>query len=125
MAIPPRLERELAELKGAYSLEVAADDSFVNIIVGQFPLGPAYKPASSDLLVKVPLTYPDAGPDMFWVEPSVTLADGRVPQNAESIEPHAGKSWRRFSWHHSRWNSVTDNMTGYLEFIRSRLRQGK
>lgn len=125
MAIPTRLARELDELRLAYELDVTSDSAFVDIVIRGFVLGEGFKPAASDLLIKVPLSYPDAGPDMFWTEETVTLANGNIPQNAELIEQHIGKSWRRFSWHHSPWSSVSDNMTGYVEFVRARLRQQK
>jgi hypothetical protein len=125
MAIPPRLERELTELKKEHRLQVVPDGSFINIVFVQFPLGPGYRPSASDLLVKVPLSYPDAGPDMFWTDPAVMLATGAIPQNAQAKETHIQREWRRFSWHHRRWNSVTDNLVSYLEFVRSRLRQAK
>lgn len=123
MALPPKLANELAELRAEHEIETYEDSSHVNVVFKNFPLGEAYNRQASDLLIRVPLSYPDSGPDMFWTDPGLLLRDGRLPQNANSEEIHANRRWQRFSWHHSRWNSVTDNVDSYLEFVRCRLRQ--
>lgn len=125
MAIPPRLESELIDLRKTYSIDVIEEPSVINLLFRQFSLGEGFNVSVSDLLIRAPRTYPDAGPDMFWVEEKVRLSTGVVPQSAESIEQHIGQRWRRFSWHwkNRRWNPNIDNMHSYLEFIRRRLRE--
>jgi hypothetical protein len=128
MTLPPKLQRELDELLGAsHNIEVSEDPDFINLVFKAFQLGVGYNATESDLLLKIPRSYPDAGPDMFWVDPKITLASGQVPQSAEGIETHLGKQWRRFSWHRqgSPWNPMIDNMQSYIEFIRRRLREMK
>jgi hypothetical protein len=123
MALSPKLESELSALRMEYEIEVSEDSSCVNLVFKSFPLGPGFNRPSADVLIRVPLSYPDSGPDMFWTDRGLLLSDGRLPQNANSEEVHANRQWQRFSWHHNRWNSVTDNIDSYLEFVRSRLRQ--
>lgn len=124
MTLPPKLERELQELRSEYRIEVSEEGGFVNLVFADFPLGEGFNKPTSDLLLRVPRSYPDAGPDMFWVDVSVVLADGRMPQGAEAIEgPFAGRRWRRFSWHRPVWNPLIDNMHGFQEFVRRRLRE--
>ena len=109
-----------------YAFEVIEDPAFINLVFGAFPLGEGYSADRSELLVKVPRSYPDAGPDMFWVDPGVTLASGVVPQSAEHVETHLNRPWRRFSWHRQgSWNPNVDNMHSHIEFIRRRLREKK
>jgi hypothetical protein len=122
MALPPRLERELEELRASSKLEIVEDAEVVNLLFRDFPVGEGFNVPACDLLIRIPRSYPDAGPDMFWTTPELALSDGRVPQSAESVEVYLGRQWRRFSWHRSHWNSSLDNIHGYLEFVRRRLR---
>jgi hypothetical protein len=123
MALPPKLARELTELEASAKIEVVEEQDLISLIFKDFPLGPGFNMACCDVLIRIPRSYPDAGPDMFWTVPELTFDDSRIPQGAESVEDHVGKRWRRFSWHRRNWNSVTDNLHGYLEFVRRRLRQ--
>ncbi len=123
MSLPPKLEREIAELQRTLNIAVQEDSSYVNVVFRDFALGPGFNVASADLLIRVPRSYPDSGPDMFWTDPSVVLPDGREPQGANVREQYLGREWRRFSWHRSRWDSVADNLFSYLEFIHHRLAQ--
>ena len=75
VALPPRLEKEIAELRAAdHAIEIFEDGAGINLVFSAFPLGEGFNVASSDLLIKVQRTYPDAGPDMFWLEERVLLA---------------------------------------------------
>jgi hypothetical protein len=124
MPVPPKLERELAELRERYSVEVVEDPEFINLIFKDFPLGGGFNVPTSDLLLRVPKTYPEAGPDMFYTDPLVTLANGQIAKTTEHIELHVSRNWRRFSWHRQQpWNPIIDNMHDHLEFINHRLRQ--
>lgn len=124
MSLPPKLETELASLRELYAIETAEDSAVISLVFKGFLLGDGFNVAASDLLVRVPRTYPDAGPDMFWVDQGVKLATGAVPQGAESIETHLGRPWRRFSWHRrGPWNPNFNNMQTYIEFVRRRLRE--
>lgn len=127
MTLPPKLERELEELRADNEVEVVEDPDFVNVILKGFPLGDGYSALQSDLLIRVPRSYPDAGLDMFWVAPEITLSSGQIPQNGDTMEIYVGRNWRRFSWHRqgSPWNPTVDNMHGHIEFIRRRLREKK
>jgi hypothetical protein len=128
MTLPPKLQQELEDLiRESCEIQVIEDADFVNLIFKRFMLGEGFFPQQSDLLLRIPRSYPDAGPDMFWVSPDVKLQSGQLPQAAESIETYMGKPWRRFSWHRqgSPWNPTIDNMHSQLEFIRRRLSEKK
>jgi hypothetical protein len=125
VALPPRLEKEIEELRAERQVDVVEDGDWISVIIPAFALGEGYTQSSSDLLIRTQRIYPDAGPDMFWLDVGVLLTDGRPPQAAESIELYQGRNWRRFSWHRQRWEPSIDNLHGYLEFIRSRLREQK
>lgn len=125
MSLPPKLVHELAELRGSTTVEVVEEADLINLVFTDFPLGQGFNMACCDLLVRVPRSYPDVGPDMFWTTPQLTFRDGRIPQAAEVQEEHIGKTWRRFSWHHGNWNCILDGLPGYLDFIRLSLRQSQ
>jgi hypothetical protein len=126
MALPPRLSQELAALEdGLLRIEIIEDSDFVNVVFKDFLIGAPFNLSASDLLIRVPRAYPDTGPDMFWASPNLLLADGRVPRGGESMETHAGRSWRRFSWHQASWRPTSDNLHSHLEFVRKRLRQNE
>jgi hypothetical protein len=125
MAIPPRLESEINELRQTLTIEVSEDADYVFTVFKDFPLGAVFNMPNSDLLLKVPKTYPEAGPDMFWTHPDVTFSDGRIPEAAQNFEDVLGQKWRRFSWHRTSWNPTVDNMHSHLEFIRARLRKNE
>ena len=125
MALPPRLDKELEETRQTIQVEVVEEPETINLVFRNFPLGTAFNPTNADLLVRLPRSYPDTGPDMFWTHPEVKLANGQVPQSSEQFETYVNRQWRRFSWHRQGWNPSVDNLHGYMEFIRKRLREGK
>jgi hypothetical protein len=120
--LPAKLSKELGDLRARYTVEVLEEPDFVNAIISGFPTGEGYNSETTTVLLRVPRAYPDAGMDMFWTAVELTLADGRIPQAAESIETYVGRPWRRFSWHHNGWPPATQSLPAYLEFVRRRFR---
>lgn len=120
--LPPRLAKELEELRALHQVEIIEGPAFIEVILSDIPTGPAFNQPKTAVLLRVPRAYPDAGLDMFWTDVSLTLADGAVPQSAESIEQYAGRHWRRFSWHHNGWNPNLHSLHTYVEFVRRRFR---
>jgi len=118
MAVPPRLAKEIEQLE--VRPDVIEDGGVINLLFKDFPIPAGYNRSAADLLVRVPLAYPDAGPDMFWTAPELTLPNGSAPQCGDSIEMHMGRRWRRFSWH-ATWRPNIDNLHGYVHFVRRRL----
>jgi hypothetical protein len=123
MPIPPRLETEIQELGNAFELEVAEEPEVINLVFKSYSLSEGFSVASTDLLLRIPKTYPESGPDMFWTDTEVKFVDGTIPKNADSVESYMGRSWRRFSWHRAPWNPTLDRLHLHLEFINERLRR--
>lgn len=116
--IPDTLLQEVETLRASgLSIEVVEEGNLAKITIANFPLPAGYSKQHSDLLLLIPMSYPNGKPDMFWVEKEVVLANGQVPQKADNIEPHVGKQWRRFSWHSGNWNPGQDDLNTYLCFI--------
>jgi hypothetical protein len=98
-------------------------DGWLYLVIVAYRLSDHFVPATSDLLIKVPPTYPFARPDMFWLDGGVRLADGRMPVNT-SHEVALGRTWLRFSWHPTAWRQGVDSLSTFLAFINRRLVTG-
>lgn len=96
------------------------------MVIHEYELPKGYVPRTVDLLIRLPATYPDIGPDMFWCSPLVVLErTGGVPEAAAHTEPHLGRIWQRFSRHLNpgQWQGG-DRLASYLAMIRQNLIQG-
>lgn len=73
----------------------------------------------------VPIGYPLAKPDCFWVDPQqLRLSGGAMPQNSniQSI-PEVNENHLWFSWHIAKWNPNRDSLSSYIKVIEARLRE--
>lgn len=99
------------------------------LVVEDFPVPEHFNTLKVTLLAIVPNGFPMAAPDMFWVAPSIKLADGREPEGGTVYEDHIGRTWQRFSWHYtngqSAWRVGHSSMRTHLQFCQTRLAQAK
>jgi hypothetical protein len=60
---------------------------------------------------------------MWWFDPLIKLADGRIAQATEATEHHLGRNWQRWSRHFKpgQWQSGIDGLESYLALIRHEL----
>jgi len=120
--IPEQIDKEIEDLrKEDHSIDLIEADGWANIVFHNFSVPPGYSKAMTTLLIKLPMSYPNGRPDMFWTDEDLILKYGRLPRNADVIETALGKNWRRFSWHPQSWNPGADNFCTYLEFVNSGL----
>ena len=120
--IPTQIVDEVSTLKDeGNSVEVIEAEGWVNVIFSNYAVPPKFSKTSITLLVKLPLSYPNGRPEMFWTDVDLLFKDGRTPRSAEQIETVVGRQWRRFSWYPTSWNPGADNLRTYLEFINNRL----
>jgi hypothetical protein len=123
--LPPTLAKELESLRESRTVELIEDVDFINLILPGTATGQRFNAPATTVLIRVPRAYPDAGPDMFWTDPALTLGSGAAPQSADQVETHVGRLWRRFSWHQGvPWNPSLHTLLSYLEFVARRLRAG-
>jgi hypothetical protein len=96
-------------------------DGWSFLIIANYALPPGFQPERVTLLVKLPPTFPDAAPDMFWVHPEVKTPAGSVPRST-SIEQLLNKNWQRFSWHLApgAWTPGVSTLRDYLRCISAR-----
>lgn len=88
-------------------------------------LGPVIVPSGWNLPVAnpafvVPVGYPAAQPDCFYVDEVLTLADGRPPQNS-GRQSLGGRDWTWFSWHVQSWCPGRDSLFTYARFVELRM----
>jgi hypothetical protein len=97
-------------------------DGWTWLRILDYPLNDGYEPAAATLLVKLPPTFPDAAPDMFWLFPAVKTAAGAAPQGTSALAM-LGQEWQQFSWHlqPGAWIPGTSTLRDYLRCVRARL----
>jgi len=127
--IPDELLSDLKVLgDNGFVYQVVEDGGRIFIVFAgyQLPTG-TYNVEKTDLLIFTTPLYPNAGFDMFWVEPNLKLSSGAVPKSADSIESYLGRSWRRFSYHpynQRPWNPSEDNVVAFMAYVAQRLKRG-
>jgi Prokaryotic E2 family E len=120
--LPGQLLDEVEQLRAdGYKVELVEAEGWANLSFLEYAIPCRYNKRESRLLVRAPLAYPNGKPDMFWTDPELTFADGRIPEGAGTIETALGQQWRRFSWHPQSWNPGVDDIRTYLEFVNNRL----
>ena len=122
--MPDFLLEEIESLRrGGLKVERSEAEGWFNVVFLGYPLPPGYNKPAADLLLKLPLSYRNGKPDMFWTDVDLRLQNGNIPRSADSVERALDREWRRFSWHPQDWNPATDDLQTYLEFVNRRLAQ--
>jgi hypothetical protein len=121
MSLPQADLTSLSERDSPYQISTEANMTCVLLPGYRLPVG--YDQAQSDLLLRLNPGYPDVPPDMWWFSPAIKLANGRAVQATESIEPHLGRQWQRWSRHFAQgqWKSGVDCLETFLALIRKEL----
>ncbi len=122
MRLPEDEESYLAE-KG-YSWAVLPEGSDGCLVIKDLPVSESiFDHSATDLMIRIPSSYPNAPLDMFYVTPALKLkATNAYPQAAEHFEDHVGRNWQRFSRHlGDKWRVGTDSVASFLSLIRREL----
>jgi hypothetical protein len=103
---------------------VTLEAGFALLQIERFPADAGLAPKEVTLLLRLPPGFPDATPDMFWVDPPLHTKEGAAIPGTESIEQHAGRSWQRWSRHiQGQWRPGIDNLATYMFYVRRCLRE--
>jgi hypothetical protein len=117
-------DQVLARFPGA-TIEDRPDGSAL-VSLPDATLGPGWSKGKTTVWFVVPVGYPAAQPDCFWVEPDLALATGGAPANS-GPQPIGGNGapglW--FSWHLGAWQPAHDCLATFIRFIESRLRDAR
>lgn len=99
------------------------EGNMISLVIKRFTLPAGYQPSKVDLLLRLPVQFPQAPPDMFWTDPVISYTTGGAPPQTQSRQSFMGRSWQRWSRHfgQSRWRPGTDDLRSYLRLIRSTL----
>ena len=118
----PQDEQALEEF--GRSWEALADGGFVTVVIRGLPMPAGIEPRTSDLLLRLPPGFPDAAPDMFWLDPPVRGPSGGTIAGTESMQSFLGRNWQRWSRHiQGQWRPGVDNLVTYLAYVRRCLNQ--
>jgi hypothetical protein len=97
------------------------------LVLEAYELPTGYEPATVDLLLEIPSTYPDGKIDMWWIHPPVVFTSSRAaPVNTDvrhafpGYKPDPARQWQRFS-RHPEWRPGIDDLRSYLQSMRSTL----
>lgn len=123
-----RLAQEILLLKAKYpNLEQGQNYDWV--IVPDFILPEGYNRKTTKLLFLIPISYPFAAPDCFYVELGLRLSNGNMPSNYnEQMTVPVGGAWGYFSWHPEIWQAAVeiekgDNLFSFMKAVNLRLRE--
>jgi Prokaryotic E2 family E len=99
---------------------VAIEGSSVVVVLPGYELPVGFEPRRVDLCLILPFGFPETQPDMFWVDPWVTL-HGQQPATANQPQQILGRTWQRFSRHlqPGTWRPGVDNLQSWLSAIRT------
>lgn len=119
------LQEHLLEVQATFPRAHLAEGNGQHyLVVPGFQLPEAWGRQVITILVQIPNGFPQAAPDMFWVEPEIHLASGADPNAAGSREIHLERQWQRFSWHYAdqqaAWRPATSTLLSHLRFCATR-----
>lgn len=85
-----------------------------------------YTPEAVDLLIRVPAGYPNANPDMFFIDRPVQRTGGGTPQSVTATTIN-GQQWFQWSRHYpgGAWRAGIDGIETYLRAVRTELEKGR
>jgi hypothetical protein len=107
----PSKDREYLESHG-FSFEEMESGGQKGVVLRdvELPAG-KYDVPKADVLLLLPGGYPDAPPDMFYLNPWLRLsAAGRFPRAADQAVSFANVSWQRWSRHSDDWRIGRDGI---------------
>jgi hypothetical protein len=123
MPLLPEDAHYLDERKIPYS--VVEESGMTCIVMTDWKLPSGLNSVSGDVLIRLAPGYPDVAPDMWWVDPPLRRADGSEIPGTQSMEPHLGRTWQRWSRHFNggQWQPGIDRISGYLALVEAEFRR--
>lgn len=122
--LPPK-DREYLETEG-FSYEFQTHCGQAGVIIKDFPLPEnAYDSDTADLLILLPRGYPDARPDMFFVDPWLKLKKTGTEARCANVRHAFGnRTWQRWSRHSTAWRPGVDGLHTMVTRARCALEKG-
>ena len=107
-----------------YGWQLIPDGNGAFLVIKDYPTSAQlFDRDRTDLMVRIPAGYNNAGLDMFYVDPPLRLREGGgYPQAADHFEDHVGRHWQRFSRHlKNAWRAGIDGLPSFLSLIHREL----
>lgn len=119
--LPPNDMRYIADR--GLDATITADGGYICVIIRSWAVPPGYNHGVVDLLLRLSAGYPDIQPDMWWVAPRLTLANGSIIAATELTEHYLGREWQRWSRHFpvGQWRPGLDGLESYLTVVRTQM----
>lgn len=106
-----------------YDFEVTLEGGQTGIILTglKLPTG-KFDCEVADILVLLPVGYPDCPPDMFYASPRLVLkGTGLVPKACTVQQIFAGRVWQRWSRHNNVWRPGVDGLRTMVARVQTAL----
>ena len=119
--LPERDQRYLRDHKHLHPLPVADDNGQTGIVFEAFALpSQKFDQEQADVLIVLPSSYPDTGPDMFFCDPWIRLSStGAWPVAADQEYTFAGRRWQRWSRHNTEpWDPALHGIHIVIQRVR-------
>jgi hypothetical protein len=100
-----------------YTFETSLDQGMICVVIAGYELPAPCEPSQTNLLIRLPGTWPDGQPDMFWMDPPVRV-NGRFPPAADHIQSFLGRQWQRWSRHLGGGWRPGDDLATWLRIVR-------
>ena len=97
-----------------------ADDKERGIVIEGYLLPEGYNQSEAEMMLLIPLNYPMAALDMFYVSPDITKVSGNDIAALDS-EVHLSRKWQRWSRHYD-WLEGIHNIATHLAVVENALR---
>lgn len=85
-----------------------------------------FQVSAADVLIILPNGYPELPPDMFFVDPWLTVGNtGRYAQAADQPKQFAGRRWQQWSRHNNSWRPGIDFIRTHVRRITKALEEAR
>lgn len=119
----PEIDHAFLERLGVKYRVFDDGTGMLNVELNDFPLPHGLNASTASVLLRLPVSYPDTPPDMWWIVPHLTAVGGGVIPATEVVETYDGRSWQRWSRHlePASWRSGIDGLESYVRLLRTEL----
>lgn len=99
------------------------EGSMLNVELLEFPLPAGLSAGRANVLIRLSANYPDVAPDMWWVIPHLTTAQGSEIAATQVTETFDGRPWQRWSRHldAGAWRPGIDSLESYFRLLHTEL----
>lgn len=119
-AVAADLPASITEFLDAYpeEVEIHREARRTSIVLHDFPVPRGLSSSTVSVLVDLPPGFNATAPDMFWVNPRLTIDAAGGPAGCQSSRQEYERSWQRWSRHIGKdWRSSVDTLATYVRYI--------